>query len=61
MIEDDRISLVIGMISIRDALDEGGWLYKSCLILPMFTIDIDKKIKECEGQLANISQSYTPQ
>lgn len=49
------------MKCIQDALDEGSHIYKSCLILPKFTIDIDKKIRECEGQLSRISQSYAPQ
>lgn len=34
--------------------------FKSCLILPKFTIDIDKKIREYEGQLVVISQSFAP-
>lgn len=34
--------------------------YMSCLILSKFTRDIDKKIKEYEGQLAAISQPFTP-
>lgn len=30
MIGDDRVTLVTPMKSIQDALDEGGWIYKSC-------------------------------
>lgn len=55
MVEGDRTSLITAMKDIQDTLDEGGNIYKSCLILPKFTINIDKKIKECEGRLANIS------
>lgn len=58
MVEDDRVSLITSVRSIREALNEGGKIYKSCLLLLKFTIDLDKKIKECEGQLASISQSY---
>lgn len=29
--------------------------------MPKFIIEIDKNIKECEGQLAGIYQSYAPQ
>lgn len=46
MIEDDRVTLVTAMKSTQDGLDEGDHIYKSCLILPKFTIDIDKKIRE---------------
>lgn len=55
MIEYDRVSLVTSLKIIWDAIDEGGNIYKSCLIFPKFTIDIDKKIRECESQLASIS------
>lgn len=47
--------LITVMKSLQDALDEGGQIYKSCLILPKFTIDIEKKIRECERQLSIIS------
>lgn len=60
MIEDDGVSLVIALKGIQDALDEGGHLYKSCLMFHKFNIYIDKKIRECEGYLASISQSYAP-
>lgn len=49
MIEGDRVGLITDMKNIQDALDEGGQIYKSCLIFPKFIVDIDKKIKECEG------------
>lgn len=55
MIEDDRVSLLVALKDIQDALDKGGNIYKSCLILSKFTIDINKKIRECESQLANVS------
>lgn len=42
-------------------MNEGGEIYKSCLLLPKFTIEVDKKNKECEGQVAGISQTYSPQ
>lgn len=55
MVEGDRVSLISNLKSIQEALDEGGKIYKSCLLLPKLTIEIDKKIKECEGWLAGIS------
>lgn len=61
MIEGDKKCLVTCVKGIQDALVEGGRIYKSCLLLPKFTIEVDKKIKECEGQLGNLSQSYDPQ
>lgn len=60
MIEGDRASLITNMKGIQDGLEEGGKIYKSCLLLPKFTIDLDKKTKECEGQLVGISQCYGP-
>lgn len=32
----------------------------SFLLLSKFTIELDKKIGKCEGQLTDISQSYSP-
>lgn len=61
MVEGNRVSLISSLKTIQEALDEGSKIYKSCLILPKFTIEIDKKIKECEGQLADISQFYVSQ
>lgn len=49
MVEGDRVSLITDMKGISEALNEGGNIYKSCLLLPKFTIDLDKKIKEWEG------------
>lgn len=60
MTESDRVSLITSMKGIQDALDEGGQIYKSCLIFPKFIMDIDKKIRECESQLPSISLSYAP-
>lgn len=60
MVEGDRASLITYMKGIQEALKEGSKIYKSCLLLSKFTIEIFKKIKECEGQLASISQSYSP-
>lgn len=55
MVEGNRVSLITDLKDIQEALDEGGKIYKSCLLLLKFTIELDKKIKECEGQLAGIS------
>lgn len=49
MIEADRVTLVTTIKSIQDVLDEGGQIYKSCLIFSKFIMDIGKKIKEYEG------------
>lgn len=32
----------------------------SCLILTNFNTEIDKKINDCRGQLAQIYQAYNP-
>lgn len=61
VIEGDRVSLIISVKGIKEALNEGSKIYKSCLLLPKFIIELGKKIKECEGQLEGISQSYSPQ
>lgn len=45
MVEGYRVSLTTSLKSIQKALDEGGKIYKSCLILPKFRIEIDKQIK----------------
>lgn len=47
MIENDRVRLNEILQTILDALSEGGKIYKSCLILPKFTVDIDKQISVC--------------
>lgn len=60
VVEDDRAVLQSTVKSIEHALDEGNKIYKSCLILSEFTLDIDKKIKEYEGKLAAISQTFSP-
>lgn len=60
MIEDDRVRLNKGLQDISYALTKGGKLYKFCLILPKFTVDIDKQISVCQGKLASISQSFDP-
>lgn len=60
VVEDDRAVLKSMVKSIKNALDEGGKIYKSCFILLKFTLDIGKKIKEYEGQLVAISQSFDP-
>ncbi|XP_059066371.1 uncharacterized protein LOC131857687 [Cryptomeria japonica] len=59
MVEGDRISLITGVKGIQEALDKGGKIYKSCLLLLKFTIELDKKIKECEGKLIN-DEDATP-
>lgn len=46
--------------SVEDALDEGGKIFKLCLFLPNFTIDIDRPIKYFEGKLASIGHSFSP-
>lgn len=61
MIEGDKKSLVTYVESIQDAMAQGGKINKSCLVLPKFSTEIDNKIKECEGRLASLSQSYDPQ
>lgn len=58
MIEDDRVRLNKGLQTISEALTEGDKIYKSCLIQPKFTVDIDKQIGICQGKLAGISQSF---
>lgn len=58
MIEDYRVRLNKGLQTISEALSEGGKIYKSCLILPKFTLDIDKKISVFQGKLDGISQSF---
>lgn len=45
MIEKDRASLITIVKVIQHELDEGGHIYKSCIVLPKFIIDIDKKTK----------------
>lgn len=60
MIRDDRVRLNKGMHTISNALVEGSKIYKSCLILPKFTIDIDKQIRVYQGKLVGISQSFDP-
>lgn len=59
-VEGDRVSLNTVVKSVEDALDEGGKIYKSCLILPKFIVDIDEKIRDHEGQLADIAQYFGP-
>lgn len=49
MIEDERARLNRGLQTIFDALSEGGKIYKCCLILPKFIVDIDKQISVCQG------------
>ncbi|XP_059073528.1 uncharacterized protein LOC131874258 [Cryptomeria japonica] len=61
MISGDKTKLVSCVKSIQDALVEGGKIYKLCLLLLKFTIEIEKKIKEHEVNLANLSQSFDPQ
>lgn len=39
---------------------EGGNLYKSCLSLNKFTVDIEKKSQEHRNQLESISKSVDP-
>lgn len=58
MIETDRVRLKKGLQTILEALTEGGKIYKSCLILPKFTVNIDKQIGICQGKIARISQSF---
>lgn len=58
MIEDDRVRLNKGLQTISEALTKGGKIYKSCLILPKFMVDIDKQINLCHPNLAGISQSF---
>lgn len=60
MIEDDRVRLNKRLHIISDALSKGGKLYKSCLIFPKFTVDVNKQIGVCQGKLASISQSFDP-
>lgn len=55
MIGDDRVRLNKGLQTISEALSEGGNIYKSCLILLKFTLDIDKQISVSQGKLDNIS------
>lgn len=58
MIEDDRVKLNKGLRTISDVLSEGGKIYKSCLSLSKFTLDIDKQISVFQGKLDNISQTF---
>lgn len=58
MIEDDRVRLNKGLQNISEALRKGGKIYKSCLILPKFTLDIDKQINVFQGKLKGISQAF---
>lgn len=58
MVIDDRITLDASIKSIQEALSEGGNIYKSCLKLSKFTQDIERKIKEHEDQLDQLSQSF---
>lgn len=61
----DSINLVVvlsikvlnqfNVVRLYQALDEVGHIYNSSLILPKLTVDIDKKIRETESQLAIIS------
>lgn len=58
MLEDDRVRLKKGLQIISEALSEGEKIYKSCLILPKFRLDIDKQINVCQGKLDGISLSF---
>lgn len=60
MIEDDRVTLNKRLQTISDTLSEASQLYKSCLILPKFTIDIDNQIGVYQDKLPSISQSFDP-
>lgn len=54
MVEGDRVNLITDVKAIQEALNKCRKIYKSCLLLSKFTIELDKKINECEGQLASI-------
>lgn len=58
MIAYDRSLLDTCVKTIQDALSKWGNVYKSFLSSSKFVEDIEKKIKENEKQLANISQSF---
>lgn len=58
IIVDGRVTLDMCVKSMQDSLFEDGNIYKSCLTLPKFTQDIEKKSKEHEDQLAQMSQSF---
>lgn len=60
MIAKDRVTLDACVKSMKDALSEGGNMYKSCLSLKKFTKDIEKKSKDHEDELASISQLVDP-
>lgn len=60
MILRDRATLGDYMKSMQDAINEVGNLYKSCLSLGKFTVDIEKKSREFKDQLGSISQSVDP-
>lgn len=60
MIANDKYLLATSVKNIQSALFEGGNIYKSCLSLSKFTEDIEKKMKECEKQLADITQAFDP-
>lgn len=40
--EGNRVSLTTNLKAIQEALDEGSQIYRSCLLLPKFTVEIDK-------------------
>lgn len=55
MVVGDRVTLDTCVKGIQDALSKGGNIYKLCLSLSKFTQDIEKKTKEHEDQLAQMS------
>lgn len=59
MIEGDRTILKSMVKTVDDALDEGGKIFNSCLFLPKFSTDTDKKIRDLEGQSTGIAQSFS--
>lgn len=60
MIESDKTQLDKELKLIDEALQEGGKMYKSCLIWTNFTTELDNKIDTYKSQLVHISQEYDP-
>lgn len=53
-VERDRVSLKTSMKIVEETLNEGGKIFKSCLFLPKFTVEIDQQVRDLEGKLAGI-------
>lgn len=58
MIVNDKYLLASYVKNIQGAFSEGGNIYNSCLSFSKFTEDTEKKMKEYEKQLADISQAF---